>query len=98
MVMKISKRQLRRLICELGERAWEKKRDTPGRSGKDDLELAVDLEPDNPERPDEALQYVRNLDDGELYRLPANVAKAIDTAKRDPWKKKKLVLEDLQAQ
>jgi hypothetical protein len=89
--MKITKRQLKRLIREVGEAAWEKKRDTPGRASVEELELAVDLEPDNPDRPDEALQYVKNLDDGDLYRLPANVAKAIDTAKRDPWKKKKLM-------
>ena len=66
--MRISKRQLRRIIREYGEPAgWKEEK----------LSAAIDLEPNNPDRPDEKLQYVSNLDDGKVYRLPTKIAKEI---------------------
>jgi len=68
--MKITKRQLRRLILEyISPEQREKNKET--------LAAAIDLESNNPDRPDEDLQYVKNLDDGKFYRLPAKVAKEI---------------------
>jgi len=85
--MKITKRRLRRLILEyISPEQREKNKET--------LAAAIDLEPNNPDRPDEEMQYVKNLDDGKLYRLPSKVAKHIDTYKRDRWQINKQKLKD----
>ena len=71
--MKITKRRLRRVILEYLKSPEEREKD------KETLAAAIDLEPNNPDRPDEDMQYVKNLDDGKFYRVPSKVAKHIDT-------------------
>ncbi len=81
--MKLTKRRLRRIILEyISPEQHEKNKET--------LAAAIDLEPDNADRPDLDLQYVKNLDDGKFYRLPTKVAKEIDTYKRDIWQINKM--------
>ena len=86
--MIVTKSRLRRIILEYLKSPEERKKD------KETLAAAIDLEPNNPDRPDEDLQYVKNLDDGKFYRLPAKVAKHIDTYKRDRWQINKQKLKD----